>query len=115
MSETVRYRGQLIKITYFDDQKLEERCRRLLEQENPSFELDNFYDSYQEYLTREYNDKYYIYNKDIYRIKAAKFDADQDIFEGVKDEYGNINFHTIFYNGGCDLSEALDEVIKNIK
>lgn len=114
MSETVRYKGKLTKINKIYGESLENQCKRILEGLDPGFELNNYYDTYAECLLEEYYDKFYVNEDVLYRIEKEKLDTNFDIFEGHKNINDTIDFHVMYYNGGCDLSEALDEVILKI-
>lgn len=109
MSETVRIKGNLIKLDRIQNETLEEQCKRIL-----NCKLDEFYDTYEEMLKGDYCDKYIILDNNIYEMRYDKEDNECEFFEGEFNEDGSIDFHVMYYNGGCDLTEALEEVYKKL-
>ena len=116
MSDTVRYKGKLIKENRLANETLEEHCKRVLGNQ----ELHKSCDSYEEmlrekyYVVKELGD-FIILGEDIFKVEAQKQNACYDFFEGTLNEDGSIDFHVMYYNGGCCLDEALEEVYKSLK
>lgn len=83
MSDTVRYKGKLIKENRFENETLEQHCKRVLGNQ----ELHKGCDSYEEmlrekyYVVKEFGD-FIILGEDIYKVKANKQDSYDDFFEG---------------------------------
>lgn len=111
MSETVHYKGVLRKIERYENESLEEQCKRLLDNK----ELPSYFDNYEEYFSDEYYHKFTIHNGVIYSIEKEDVDPDSDIFNAINGVNGEINFEVRYYNGGCGFDEAIEEAIKNIK
>lgn len=112
MSETVHYRGKLKKVERVGNEKLEDQCKRLIN----NVELDSFYDSYTEMLLDQYYEKYILYNNNLYLIEEKEeIDAYNDIFTSHKIDDKTIQFEVKYYNGGCGFSEAIDYALENIK
>lgn len=117
MSETVHYRGKLIKIEKWNDNEtLEQQCKRVLEaRENCEYaELDTYHTSYAEILTDEYYHKYITHNDTLYTVEKQTLDHDEDIFivNPIEDGY---EFEVKYYNGGCGFNEAIAEGFNNLE
>ena len=115
MSEVVRKKGCIKLLKREAGETLEEQCKQIILREVMDFkELPSYYDTYAEYLSIELGKKYYIRDDSVYSIELESFKDDYSFFEGNINENGDIDFHIMYYNGGCNLSEALDVVMKNI-
>jgi hypothetical protein len=110
MSETVHYKGVLIKIDRFEEENLEEQCKRLLENR----ELPSYFNSYEECLLDEHYHKMTIQNGEVYRVEKEEVDPDGGMFNASLKENGEIIFEVRYYNGGCGFDEAIEEAMKNI-
>jgi len=105
MSETVHYKGKLKRLNLENENK-EDCCKRICNQNNIFF-LKSYNRNWEEELENiEYN-KYYINNNDVYETNLIEVNEEDDIFEIDKE----LNYTIRFYNGGCCVSEALDEAL----
>ena len=115
MSEVVRKKGCIKLLKREEGKTLEEQCKNIILSEVKDFKgLPSCYDTYAEYLSMELYKKYYIRDNKVYSIELESFNDDYSFFEGDVNENGDINFHVMYYNGGCNLSEALDVVMEKI-
>ena len=58
-------------------------------------------------------DDYLVINDKIYQIiEALQVDEHGDIFRAKFNEDGTINYEVKFYNGGCNLGEAIETAIE---
>lgn len=113
MSEVVRYKGILKEVKKVNDCSLEELCELIFREENPNEQLPSYCDNYQEWLEDEYYYKYYIRDDKLYLVEKEQVNFVDCFFEGNKKDDG-IEFHVMYYNGGCGFNEALDEVMDKI-
>jgi hypothetical protein len=111
LSETVHYKGVLKKVERLEGEKLEDQCKRLLENKS----LPTYFDSYVEYLLDERYHEITIQNGVVYRVEKESVDSDGDIFRATTGDSGEIKFEVRYYNGGCGFDEAIEEAIKNIE
>ena len=111
MSEQVTNIGYLRKIPKFQNETTENIARKILSEKHIDI---NGYGSYTECLQNELSDTFTIIENEVYQITIEKSFYDEDIFHATKMAQGRINFVVSFYNGGCCLSEALEEALKNI-
>lgn len=111
LSETVHYKGILKKVEKLEGEKLEDQCKRLLENKD----LPSYFDSYAEYILDEYYREITIQNGVVYRIEKEEIDPYSDIFKATMGDNGEIKFEVRYYNGGCGFDEAIEEAIKNIE
>lgn len=118
MSETEQHIGKA-KLIYETNikEKFEEYCKEIC-LEN-SFEKLDHYDSYEETIRWENNDKFIIINSgsiiSMYEvISKKKLEGHDDIYEADLDKEGNIKYVLKYYNGGCGFEEAFGQAIKNM-
>lgn len=114
MSETVQYRGKLIKLKKLNNETLEQQSERICK-ENYLYERPCYYRNWGEYLTGELYERYYINNNNLYVIESEQVDPEYDIFNASLNKNGEIEFEVKYYNGGCGFNEALDEAMNNLK
>lgn len=67
MSETVQYSGKLKLIPKLENESLEDQCKRILREHN-YFELNEYYDSWQEMFYDKFYETYVISLNSIYEI-----------------------------------------------
>ena len=68
------------------------------------------------YLTNLLYTEYFLYKNELYYIvEITEHDPYDSIFEGSFDADFSINFVVRFDDGGCDLNEALAEVIRKVE
>lgn len=111
MSETVHFKGVLIKLERNENESLEEQCKRLMEDK----ELPSYFDNYQEFLLDSYYHRFAIHNNCLYQVEKEDLDPDGDIFKASLKENGEIDFEVRYYNGGCGFEEAINEALRSIK
>ena len=97
MSETVHYKGKIQLVEKIKDETLEEQCKRILS-EHGYQELDLYCDSWHEMLCEELYERYVIVNDSIYKVIDK-----------------TINYHVMYYDGGCSFNEAIEEAIQNME
>lgn len=125
MSETVHYKGKLVRLN-----KNGEDYRDIVKQlivskhdRNYFYETLETYKSfytideeiYQNLLDDDFYKEYYINNENLYKVEKRYVDMDIDIFNSEIVNDNEIKFEVKYYNGGCGLNEALDLAIKNSK
>lgn len=117
MSETVHYKGKLIKLDRLNHtETLEEHAKRLYGKE-----LDEYYDDFVEaigdvMIDGAYQPRYIVRDQIIYEVKDFQdVDSDSDLFNARKINGNDLEFEVMYYNGGCSFNEALDYAMKNIK
>ena len=111
MSEMQRNKGKLRKVDRFENESINDLCIRLVGDDIPDY-CDNAF----EYLEYEYDEKYIVYHNDIYEfVELKEIDYEESVFEAHKNDDGIIDFHVMFYNGGCLLSEAIECAIDNME
>lgn len=114
MSETVHYNGKLVKIDRLPDETLDSLCERICK-ENKETELSKYNHNWVEQLRDKFYDDYVIAKDTLFKIVDVKgLDFDYDVFNASINPDGTINFDVMYYNGGCCLTEALEEALKNI-
>jgi hypothetical protein len=118
VSETVHYKGKLIKLDRLNHtETLEEHAKRLWGDKG----LDDYYDSYVEALgdisiEGSYQSRYIIRENKIYEVKDFKnIDYDRDIFNLEKINGNDFKFEVMYYNGGCGFNEAIDYAFEGLK
>jgi len=111
MSETVHYKGKLVPITVQHESPQEAAIGILLKH---NIKLNPEYDSCIQQLDEEVEDqKYFVRGKILYKIETTELDPDDDIMHAEINTDGSIDFEVKYYNGGGDLTEALDQSITN--
>lgn len=109
MSETVRYKGKLIKVSNHNDNlSIEDICKKIYKESYECPLPSYYYSSYTEYLTE--NCEYVVLNNELYKIQREQLECDDDICEAVKNNDGSIDFHIMYYNGGVSFQEMIQEV-----
>jgi len=117
MSETVRYKGVLSKVPRLKGESFYELCvRTCVENRNNSYEFDpKDYDNAYEMIHEELWNSHTIIENQLYKIEKEEMDCDFEFYEANRRFDGKIEFHVMYYNGGCGLTEAIEEAVKNIK
>lgn len=110
MSQMVRYKGKVQKVEKLEEETLEQQCQRLI-----GGELEEHFDSWEEKLNWEHDEKYVICKGEIYEFIALKQeDTEFNIFEAHENNDGTFGIHVMYYNGSCGLSEAIERAIDGI-
>lgn len=112
MSEDVRYSGKLMLVTKLNTETLEEQCKRICNE--IGYELTKWCDTYEELVRDELYDNYIILEDRLYKMEYT-CDQNGEYFEANYDAEGNIKFEVGFYNGGCDLHEAIEEAYEKLE
>jgi len=118
MSETVRYTGKLKEI------KTHDIAIYLIDSSPDKETRDEIYSKYDFTYENDLNEMFWEYdfcedfvlsNGKLYEIISKnKQECEYEFFEATKAN-DIINFHVMYYNGGCGFSEAINEAIDNIK
>ena len=111
MSETVHYKGTLLKVERLEGETLEEQCKRLL----GGKPLPSFCDTYEEFLLDEYYKTMTIQNGTVYEVAKIEVDVDSDIYHANLRADGKIDFEVRYYNGSCGFDEAISEAVKSLE
>jgi hypothetical protein len=111
MSETVHYRGTLTEVDMFDNESLEDQCKRIL----GDIKLPSYYKSYQEMLLDEFYEGYIIDDNALYLVEKESYEPNEDIFCSKGNEDGTISFEVRYYNGGCGFNEAIKRALIHIE
>jgi hypothetical protein len=116
MSETVRNRGQFIKIDKISTETLEDTCMRIcMVRKLKSLEEYECYDTYEELLLEELYNEYFVYNDELYNVVRQKEVDPYDDYVNIEKNGKIYNFDTSYYNGGACLTEMLIEGLENYK
>lgn len=106
MSRDVSVSGKLIPVD-LEGMTVEAKSQSLIPADK-RVNVTEFYDSALDYLTLECN--YYFDKASNILFEISAIEAEDDYFVRVtKNPDGSYDFLTRFYNGGCDLTEMLDE------
>lgn len=111
MSRDVTVRGKLIPVD-LEGMTVEAKALSLIPKDK-HINVTEFYDSAVDYLTLELN--YYFEKTSGILFEISSTEAEDDYFVKVtKNDDGSYDFLTRFYNGGCDLSEMLEEGLEDL-
>jgi len=121
MSEVVRYKGKIKKIdiaprkveAYLHTSLSDEGKKRYTELMNDTDVFDNNY----EFISwfDELEDRFVIVKGFLYEIISKKnLSDDHNIFDAVENNDGTIDYHVMYYNGGCCFDEAIDWAIEDM-
>jgi len=109
MSQTETHIGKLRLITLPESQSIEDWCK-----EKCNCELSSYNNTWQEQLMDKFTEVYFIINGKIYEaFDHTEFDDDISHLEDNGD--GTFDFIMKFHNGGCCLSECIEDEFKKIK
>lgn len=113
MSYTEYHYGKLKIIPKFDNESLEEQCKRLSKKsELPDPE---YYITWQEYLRDVFDGTYIIIDNIVYEIYDHFETDDSDFFKVIPFDSGTFIFVGSFYNGGTCLNECIEEEMIKLK
>lgn len=113
MSETVRYKGKIKKIASFKDKEEIAKCELIKREKSEDLE---YYDSYVEKLCDCFYQEYIEVNEELYQvIEKEDLDMEYDVFESNKNSDETIDFHVMYYNGGCGFAQAIEYALKGDK
>lgn len=114
MSETVHYKGKIKLLEKLPNETLEEQCKRISLEYGieDAFEC---YDSWEEAFYQELYDDYIIARGNVYKLLECNELDSEDVFNAYENPDGTIGYDVVYYNGGCGLSEAIEEALVNMK
>ena len=118
MSETVQYKGKLKFVPKLHkNETLNEQCERILKEcDKTNIDLDFYEGDFVWAVYDELYNKYVIAGHNVYEIiEKISIDPDYDIFNATQNLDGTIDFHVMYYNGGCSFNEAIEEAISNME
>ena len=107
MSEYEIIKGKLTKVVSGID--INEIGKYISEHEK---ETGDFYIEDDSYFNCE---GYHFHDGVLYKNEMEKEEGCNDIFEGHKNNDGSINYLAKYYNGGMHSSDAITEVLNNLK
>lgn len=113
MSETVTYAGKMKEIELLDNTLLD--TVKALAVVFGDADYSKLGDDIHEILCDHLEDKYELVGDKLFKMVSLKrFTDGEEINMGSRNPDGTIDFLTQFYNGGCCLNEALEEVLKYV-
>lgn len=111
MSYTEFHTGKLKKVDY-SGITLEQFCKNYCTA-NQVFELASYNKTWQQQLTGDFSDKYFIHDEDVYEYIDHEKSMDEESFMKLyKEDNGTISFIGSFYNGGTYFEEMLTDAFK---
>jgi hypothetical protein len=108
MSETVHYRGKLIK--------MDKSVSELLDEIQPEWREDDFYDTPEEYIRSEIDAMKYFYHektKTLYKVENEELNPYEAIVAYDNGD-GTKSYQLLYYNGGAGFDECLEEALDKI-
>ena len=109
MSDYVRYKGKLSLVE--SKGSLQDTARHCLMVEDKLLcETEDAADILQDLCYK----KYVVVGEDIYKMTSTELPYEDSFFDATRNEDGTISFQVQYYNGGCCLSEAVEEAIKEM-
>ena len=106
------YETRIGKMKKLDTDNLEGLCENICNQLNIT--KPEYLDTYKECIKYE-TEKYVIVDNQIYEIIEDKGIIDYtDIFEATENIDGTIDYTLMYYNGGCDFSEAIEYALNKL-
>lgn len=115
MSEYERYVGKLKPIKTKPNETLEQLCRRVLMERYFIYEVDDCYDTCEEYLLDFYYGSYVVFDGVLYEIEDDRCRANMNRFNATKNEDGTIDFDIMYHDCVVSYNEALEMALENIK
>ncbi len=114
MSETVTHIGKLQKIEFPGVTDPEAVAKLILQLKGLTDKFrPEYFNGYCEWLLDDFHEEFIDVDGSWYMILENK-ELEGDIFQATKNEDGTVDFVVQYYNGGCCLSEALEEALKNL-
>jgi hypothetical protein len=115
MSETVHYRGRVIKVAVgLEGSK--EYATSILKERNKVVK-DYYKGNAIKCLCEEYYEEFFFYSKtnDMYKIESKNdVDVYEDIIEAKIIDTGVIEYELKYYNGGAGFKECLEEAFNKL-
>lgn len=114
MSETVHYKGKLIKL-YHDSLTLRQQLNIELNNVDIEFIVQNEDDIEEALeLLSEFGYNYYVHKDNLYLVKREKLDS-YSVSSAYQINEHEIKFEVMYYNGGMCFDEALEMALKGIE
>lgn len=118
MSETVHYRGEIVKL-YDTLMPLDKQLQLELNKVGSDFKVCNDFgwlgNNYREALEElQEIDDYFLYKNNLYAVSRKKLDPYNDIMSAHKIDEDTIGFEVKYYNGGCCFEEALEAALERL-
>lgn len=110
MSSNEAHTGKLVEIEMYDHMTIESYLEHIYKDERGITDMAGVA-TWTEFAMFVSGD-YHVYNDKLYKLKEHRNLNENDGVVVGKNKKGDIEFATIFYNGGWSLNEALDEVLK---
>lgn len=113
MSDTVYYKGKLIKNDKKPNETKLEYFSRVLKIDQSKIDKDFI----EEILYDDpLYDNYIYLGEVLYTVKDKEsLDQDQDIYKAKKINDKDYEFEVKFYNGGCSFDEAIETALNNLE
>ncbi len=109
MSETVHYKGTLIKIERENNETLEDLCKKeLIKQGKNINSMPTYYKKFAEWLLDDNYEQFIIYKDELYQVDKKHVDVDEDIMIIKKIDNKTFEFEVKYYDGGCCFDEAIE-------
>jgi len=114
MSDYEHQRGRMIKVEAEPGTTLEEQCLTIFKE--AGIEPADYFDTIAEALVDEFYKTYVHLDGELYKfIELVNEDPYGSFVNLDEDAFGIYTFSTRYYNGGCGLSEMLEDGIKRLK
>ena len=114
MSDYEHQRGKIIKVVSETGVTLNQHCLNILKENN--LEYDDWHKNPGRQIADDLYKEYVIINDVLYKYLELIDEDPYDSFVHLEEQDdGIINFSARYYNGGCGLSEMLEEGMENLK
>jgi len=119
MSETVHYKGKLVKVVFYRGETMIDRMIDLLDLECKvscnSYHIDwSNDDEIKETFLEAFCDEYILAKGELYEITEKKEICPyDDLFKAKEIEDGVFEYEVKYYSGGCGFSEAIDTAMED--
>lgn len=108
MSEYERASGILTKIGGGTKESLNFICEQIFK---TKFPMDD-YEDWKDFIISKDYESYTIVNNILYKIEELEVTDDLDLFSIYKISDNKYKFDTLFYNGSCELHEAIERAVR---
>lgn len=115
MSDTVRYKGIIVKVELKNSETYDNFAKRILEEKGYKlslFDKEHRSEKYAEILADYFHKEYMYLNKILYKIIECNQEPYDDYINIIKVN-DKIYFDACFYNGGTCLEELLEEKLSD--
>lgn len=112
MSETVHYKGKLIKVKTDD---INEFIDQVLTDRKVTGDTLEYYNDKLDCFKNEFYEEYYYNDKDGSLYKILHEDCPyNEVISAYNLDDSTIAFELLFYNGGASFNECLDEAVQKL-